>query len=91
MILTGGNEIKFVQAKSSSTPDKIERRDESTEIPILHGIPGDYVEVSLPPPNSIAEVLEPISRVVYKEKTYRNFRSGDEVKITFLCYLYYLK
>jgi hypothetical protein len=78
--LTGGNEIKFVQAKSSSTPDKAERRQATTEIPIIHGIPADFVEVSLPPPNSIAEVLEPIARVVYKEKTYRNYRSGEEVK-----------
>ena len=49
--------------------------DETTEIPIIHGIPGDHLEVKLPPPNSIAEVLEPISRVIYKEKTYRKYDS----------------
>lgn len=49
------------------------RSDVTTEIPIIHGIPGDHLEVKLPPPNSIAEVLEPISRVIYKEKTFRKY------------------
>ena len=70
----------------SSTPDKktktytTYRVEETTEIPIIHGIPGDYVEVSLPPPNSIAEVLEPITRVIYREKKLRDYNSNGKVR-----------
>ncbi len=94
-IYVGGNDIQYIQAKSSSRPENKDNRSEvtdsskkfatyrgqeTTEIPIIHGIPGDYVEVSLPPPNSIAEVLEPITRVIYKEKTFRDYKTNPEVK-----------
>ncbi len=103
----GGNDIQYIQAKSSSRPENNDKENrseatgsskkfstyrgqETTEIPIIHGIPGDYVEVSLPPPNSIAEVLEPITRVIYKEKTFRDYKTDPEVKTHFWFNFYVL-
>ena len=75
---------KSKDAPSSSQGKKAKkyttyRVEETTEIPIIHGIPGEYVEVSLPPPNSIAEVLEPITRVIYREKKLRDYNSNGKV------------
>lgn len=93
MSTLGPQEVAYVQTKSAhrpetsrSDPDDPGENGKSEEIPVIFPVKHlnkesqkkNIVKVEIPPPNSIAEVLEPIARVIYKEKTYR--REEPEVR-----------